>query len=72
MDGGEAARVAKEAGARLAIPCHYDMFEFNTAAPDDFVATCASLEQPCRVLRAGERLTVSAQAPAWGSPRRAV
>ena len=60
----EAARVAKEAGARLAIPCHYDMFEFNTAAPDDFVVTCASLGQPYRVLRAGERLTISAQAPA--------
>jgi L-ascorbate metabolism protein UlaG (beta-lactamase superfamily) len=64
MDGGEAAHVSKEAGARLAIPCHYDMFEFNTAAPDDFVVTCASLGQPCRVLRAGERLTISAEAPA--------
>jgi L-ascorbate metabolism protein UlaG (beta-lactamase superfamily) len=64
MDGAEAARVAKEAGARLAIPCHYDMFEFNTAAPDDFVVTCASLGQPYRVLRAAERLTISAQAPA--------
>jgi L-ascorbate metabolism protein UlaG (beta-lactamase superfamily) len=64
MDGAEAARVAKEGGARLAIPCHFDMFEFNTAAPDDFVETCASLGQSCRVLRAGERLTISAQAPA--------
>ena len=64
MDGGGAARVAKEAGARLAIPCHYDTFEFNTAVPDDFVKTCASLGQPCRVLRAGERLTISAQVPA--------
>jgi L-ascorbate metabolism protein UlaG (beta-lactamase superfamily) len=64
MDGGEAARVANEAGARLAIPCHFDMFEFNTAAPDDFVETCASLGQPFRVLRAGERLTISAEAPA--------
>ena len=64
MDGGEAAHVAKEAGARLAVPCHYDMFEFNTASPDEFVATCGSLGQPCRVLRAGERLTISAEAPA--------
>jgi L-ascorbate metabolism protein UlaG (beta-lactamase superfamily) len=63
MDGAEAARVAKEAGARLAIPCHYDMFEFNTAATDDFVATCGSLRQPCRALRAGERLTIKPQRP---------
>jgi L-ascorbate metabolism protein UlaG (beta-lactamase superfamily) len=62
MDGAEAARVARAAGARLAIPCHFDMFEFNTAAPDDFVETCANLGQPCRVLRAGERLTVPAEA----------
>ena len=64
MDGGDAAHVANEAGARLAVPCHFDMFEFNTAAPDDFVETCASLGQPFRVLRAGERLTISAEAPA--------
>jgi L-ascorbate metabolism protein UlaG (beta-lactamase superfamily) len=64
MNGGEAARVAKEAEARLAVPCHFDMFEFNTAAPDDFVETCASLGQPCRVLRAGARLTVPVEARA--------
>jgi L-ascorbate metabolism protein UlaG (beta-lactamase superfamily) len=64
MDGREAAGVAKDARARLAIPCHFDMFEFNTAAPDDFIETCASLGQPCRVLRIGERLTISAEAPA--------
>jgi hypothetical protein len=35
------------------------MFEFNTASPDEFVETCARLGQPCRVLRAGERLTLT-------------
>jgi len=59
MDGREAARVAKDAHAGLAIPCHFEMFEFNTASPDDFVAECARLGQPCRVLRAGERLTLA-------------
>jgi L-ascorbate metabolism protein UlaG (beta-lactamase superfamily) len=58
MDGREAAGVAKEARAGLAIPCHFEMFEFNTASPDEFVDACARLAQPYRVLRAGERLTV--------------
>src|SRR6185503_14742259 len=51
----EAAQLAKAIGARMAIPCHYEMFEFNTATPDEFVAECQHLEQPYRVLRAGER-----------------
>ena len=53
--GREAAQLAKDIGARLVIPCHYEMFEFNTATPDEFVAECRRLDQPHRVLRAGER-----------------
>jgi L-ascorbate metabolism protein UlaG (beta-lactamase superfamily) len=59
MDGRDAARVAKEAGAALAVPCHFEMFEFNTASPDEFAAECATLRQPYQVLRAGERLTLT-------------
>jgi L-ascorbate metabolism protein UlaG (beta-lactamase superfamily) len=55
--GPEAARLAHDIGARLAVPCHYDMFEFNTASPHAFRAECARLAQPCRVLRSGERLS---------------
>jgi L-ascorbate metabolism protein UlaG (beta-lactamase superfamily) len=58
LDGREAATLARAIGARLVIPCHYDMFEFNTASPDEFVAACEKLGQPCRVLHSGER---------WGS-----
>jgi len=57
LDGREAATLAREIGARLVIPCHYEMFEFNTAAPDEFVVECRRLEQPSTVLRAGERWT---------------
>ncbi len=56
--GREAAQLVRQIGARLAIPCHYEMFEFNTASPDEFIAECKRLWQPCLVLRAGERLTV--------------
>ena len=53
--GREAAQLAKDIGARLVIPCHYEMFEFNTATPDEFVMECRQLDQRYRVLRAGER-----------------
>jgi L-ascorbate metabolism protein UlaG (beta-lactamase superfamily) len=55
MSGVDAARLAKEIGAKLVIPCHYEMFEFNTASPAEFVAECERLGQPYKVLRAGER-----------------
>ncbi len=55
MNGNEAARCAKEIGARYVIPHHFEMFEFNTASPDEFSFECERLGQPHRVLRAGER-----------------
>jgi L-ascorbate metabolism protein UlaG (beta-lactamase superfamily) len=58
LDGREAASLAKEIGARLALPHHYEMFEFNTADPRDlFIPECERLGQPYYVLRAGEALT---------------
>jgi len=56
--GDEAARWAKAAGARVAVPCHYEMFEFNTETPELFETTCQAIGQPFRTLRAGERLTL--------------
>jgi L-ascorbate metabolism protein UlaG (beta-lactamase superfamily) len=55
LDGVEAARLAREIGARMVIPCHYEMFTFNTASPEEFVAECERLGQAYRVLRCGER-----------------
>jgi L-ascorbate metabolism protein UlaG (beta-lactamase superfamily) len=57
--GPEAARLAHDVGARVAVPCHYEMFEFNTASPEAFVAEATRIGQPFRVLRAGERLTMA-------------
>ena len=59
LNGREAATLAKDIGAGLVIPCHYEMFEFNTASTDEFVLAAAELGQPCRVLRCGE---------GWSSP----
>ena len=55
LDGDGAARLARDIGARLVIPCHYEMFEFNTASPGAFAETARSLGQAHRVLRCGER-----------------
>jgi L-ascorbate metabolism protein UlaG (beta-lactamase superfamily) len=59
LDGPQAARLAKAVGARLVIPCHYDMFEFNTASPDGFVRECQKISQNYRVLHAGQRFSSS-------------
>jgi L-ascorbate metabolism protein UlaG (beta-lactamase superfamily) len=56
MFGDEAARLASQVGMRLAIPCHFEMFAFNTESPKLFEDTCAALKQPHRVLRCGECL----------------
>jgi L-ascorbate metabolism protein UlaG (beta-lactamase superfamily) len=58
LTGPEAAQLARDIGAKLVVPCHYDLFDFNTASPDAFVAECDRLGQPYRVLRNGERLTL--------------
>jgi L-ascorbate metabolism protein UlaG (beta-lactamase superfamily) len=58
MSGGDAARLAESAGIKLVVPCHYDMFEFNTADPAaEFVPACEQTGQRYRVLKAGESLT---------------
>lgn len=58
LDGPQAAQLAKRINAGVVVPCHYDLFEFNTASPDAFVAECERLGQAHRVLRLGERMTL--------------
>lgn len=59
LNGIEAAQLAHAIGARWVVPCHYEMFEFNTASPDAFAAECRRLNRPHAVLRAGERWTLT-------------
>lgn len=56
LSGREAARLARMIGAGVVIPCHYDMFEFNTVKPGEFVDEARRLGQPYQILRCGERL----------------
>jgi L-ascorbate metabolism protein UlaG (beta-lactamase superfamily) len=55
LNGVESAQLAQAIGARTVIPCHYEMFEFNTADPREFVDECKKIGQPYHVLRCGER-----------------
>jgi L-ascorbate metabolism protein UlaG (beta-lactamase superfamily) len=57
--GREAAQLAKDIEAKLVIPCHFEMFEFNSVSPDEFMHECLRLRQPFKVLRCGEQ---------WHSP----
>ena len=59
LTGAEAANLAKQIGAEIVIPCHYDMFEFNTVSPHTFVAECKRLDQRYRLLRCGERFSTA-------------
>jgi L-ascorbate metabolism protein UlaG (beta-lactamase superfamily) len=54
LDSKEAAKLGMEIGAGLVIPCHYDMFTFNTTDPTEFARFAAELHQPCQILRCGE------------------
>ena len=58
LDAAEAARLARDIGARLAVPCHYHMFGFNTADPAGFERECGALGQPCFVPGHGGRLSI--------------
>jgi len=64
LNGPEAARLAHDIGASVVIPCHYEMFEFNTASPEPFVKECRKRGQKFVVLRAGERWSATQPQPA--------
>ncbi len=55
LDSREAAQLGKDIRARTVIPCHYEMFSFNTADPATFVEAAREIGQRCDVLRCGER-----------------
>jgi len=59
LNGIEAAKLARNAKVKCVVPCHYEMFEFNTASPDRFILEATALNQPYKILRAGERLDLA-------------
>jgi L-ascorbate metabolism protein UlaG (beta-lactamase superfamily) len=59
LNSREAAALGKAIGAKCVIPCHYDMFEFNSADVNDFRKEADKAGIGYAVLRGGERLDLS-------------
>lgn len=55
LDVQEAAALGKDINAGIVIPCHYDMFSFNTADVNEFTKEAKKIDQPFIVLKGGER-----------------
>src|SRR5689334_7277436 len=55
FNGEEAVALTKEIGAELVIPCHYEMFEFNSVSPETFIWAAKKEKQIYRILKCGER-----------------
>ena len=54
--GEEAAALGQQTNTQIVIPCHYDMFEFNTVSSQEFVRAAEQIGQKYHVLKCGERL----------------
>ncbi|MDP8243741.1 MAG: MBL fold metallo-hydrolase [Candidatus Hinthialibacter antarcticus] len=55
LTGKEAAQLGQDIGARLVVPCHFDLFEFNSVTPDAFIAEAERIGQPYKRMQNGER-----------------
>ncbi len=54
LNGQEAVELGKAIDADMVLPCHYDMFTFNTADVNEFVVAAEKIGQRYRVLQGGE------------------
>jgi L-ascorbate metabolism protein UlaG (beta-lactamase superfamily) len=55
LNSTEAAILGKAIYAECVIPCHYDLFLFNTADPNDFAQEAERIGQPYKILKGGEK-----------------
>jgi L-ascorbate metabolism protein UlaG (beta-lactamase superfamily) len=55
LSAEEAIQLGRAVQAGIVIPCHYEMFEFNTASPKHFACLAEEAGQPYALLQCGER-----------------
>jgi L-ascorbate metabolism protein UlaG (beta-lactamase superfamily) len=55
LSAAEAVALGRDIDARIVVPCHYDMFAFNTADPKEFVRAAGSRGH---VMQLGESLAI--------------
>jgi hypothetical protein len=53
LNAKEAVALAKASKIAFVVPCHYDLFAFNTADVNEFIAEAKKMEQPYLVLELG-------------------
>lgn len=53
----EAAELGKAIHAGYVIPCHYNLFTFNTADVNDFIKEAKQINQPVKILQPGEKFS---------------
>lgn len=61
MTGEEAVGLAREAGFGRVVPCHFDLFAFNTADPGEFAKAAEREGVAYAVLRPGDRLDLASR-----------
>ena len=57
LDCKEAAQLGKAINAKIVIPCHYDLFEFNTADVNEFINEADKINQRYAVLQGGQKFS---------------
>lgn len=55
LNSEEAVELGLKIGAKVVIPCHYDMFTFNTADVEDFVSIANNQNLGFKVLQCGQK-----------------
>ena len=55
LNAREAAELGKAMNAQVVIPCHYDMFTFNTADVNEFAMEAVALKQKFNILIGGAK-----------------
>lgn len=58
LNAREAVELGLAIGAKLVIPHHYDLFAFNTADPQTFIALAQKMGQRYKVLALGESIKI--------------
>ncbi len=53
LNAKEAVTLAKKCKIPFVVPCHYDLFAFNTADVNEFISIARDMEQPYLVLELG-------------------
>lgn len=61
LNAREAAELGQKINAKWVIPCHYDMFQFNTADVKEFKRAAMAINQPYKVLKHGGRFDMPGQ-----------